>query len=357
MILLDGAMGTTISNIYKIKDKCREKLNYTNPEIVTEIHERYVKAGACYLKANTFNCSKEALKNYGENPEMAYEYALLGGKICKAVADKYGKTSIGTFCLPDKDQIDGILDSGVDKVMIETIYNLDKGLESLKLLEERMEIKKIKKVIMVSFAVDKDGKLYSGENLIDVYRKFLLENVVFIGINCSELTEKVVDILKIFRKKTGLIVSFHPNSNGDVKKFIEDIEILLKQGVVYVIGGCCGTDFRHIEALRKSIEKFEEEESFVMRWRNQLDENEKKYPPVQRGYGNEGKSLGDYLHTKEEKLAHFKDLLARKIITKERYELKIKEVEEGLDTDENYRKWVDECIKDMIKKGAFEKNS
>ncbi|WP_407537603.1 homocysteine S-methyltransferase family protein [Cetobacterium somerae] len=172
MILLDGAMGTTISNIYKIEDKCREKLNCTKPELIKEIHEKYVEVGADCLKANTFNCSKEALKNYGENEEKAYEYALLGGKICKEIADKYNKKSIGTFCLPDKDQIDGILDSDVDIIMIETIYNLDKGLESLKLLKKQMEDKKLVKPVMISFAVDKDGKLYSGEKLIDVYEKF-----------------------------------------------------------------------------------------------------------------------------------------------------------------------------------------
>ncbi|MGL5278558.1 MAG: homocysteine S-methyltransferase family protein [Cetobacterium sp.] len=257
MILLDGAMGTTISNIYKIEDKCREKLNYTKPEIISEIHEKYIVSGADCLKANTFNCSKEALRNYGENDEKSYEYALLGGRICKKVAEKYNKKSIGTFCLPDKDQIDGILDSDIDIVMIETIYNLDKGLESLKLLKVEMENKKLVKPVMISFAVDKDGKLYSGEKLIDIYAKFLNEYTISIGINCSELTKEVMETLKKLKKETNLKVSFHPNSDGDIEKFIKDINELLKIGVVDIIGGCCGTDFNHIKMLRRTLEEFQ----------------------------------------------------------------------------------------------------
>lgn len=256
MILLDGAMGTTISNIYKIKDNCREKLNYTKPEVINEIHEKYIKAGADWLKANTFNCSKEALRNYGENEDRAYEYALLGGQLCKKVSKKYNKKSIGTFCLPDKDQINGILDSDVDIVMIETIYNLNKGLESLKLLKEQMEIRKLVKPVMISFAVDKEGKLYSGEKLTDIYQNFLNEYVVSVGINCSELTEKVIETLDKFKKETNLKVSFHPNSDGDIKKFIEGINKLLELGTVDIVGGCCGTDFNHIEMLKRSLEKF-----------------------------------------------------------------------------------------------------
>lgn len=255
MILLDGAMGTTISNIYKIEDKCREKLNYTKPEIINEIHEKYIVSGADCLKANTFNCSKKALRNYGENEEKAYEYALLGGQICKKVADKYNKKSIGTFCLPDKDQINGILDSDVDIVMLETIYDLDKGLESLELLKKQMEDKKLVKPIMISFAVDRDAKLYSGEELIDVYEKFLNKYIISIGINCSELTKEVMKALNKFKKETNLKVSFHPNSDGDVEKFIENINELLKVSVVDIVGGCCGTDFNHIKTLKKILEK------------------------------------------------------------------------------------------------------
>ena len=158
--------------------------------------------------------------------------------------------------MPDKDQIDGILDSDVDIIMIETIYNLDKGLESLKLLKKQMEDKKLAKPVMISFAVDKDGKLYSGEKLIDVYEKFLNKYIISIGINCSELTREIIGVLKKFKKETNLKISFHPNSHGDIEKFIEDINELLKVSVVDIVGGWCGTDFNHIKILKKTLEKF-----------------------------------------------------------------------------------------------------
>ena len=252
--LLDGAMGTTISNIYNNNEKCREKINETNPKIIEEIHKKYIESGADYLKANTFNCSKKALEIYGEDLKKSYNYAFLGGKICKKIAEKYEKKSIGTFCDGDVDQIDGILDSGVDIIMVETIYDLEKGMNSLKLLKERMKIKKIKKPIMISFAVNEKGEIYSGEKILDVYQKFIDIDIISIGINCSEYTENIYLILKKFKEQTNLKVSFHPNSNKNIEDFIKGIKKLINDGIVDIVGGCCGTDFQHIKRLREIID-------------------------------------------------------------------------------------------------------
>lgn len=253
--LLDGAMGTTISDIYQVKERCREKVNFTNPEIIRDIHKRYSEAGADYLKANTFNCSKESLKAYGENPEKAYEYAFLGGSICKEISKKYGKKSIGTFCDGDIDQIDGILDSDVDIVMIETIYNLEKGLKTLELLKKRMEIKKIDKPIMISFAVDRECKIYSGEQIIDIYKRFTSEGVISLGINCSEYSQQISKVLKEIKKETKLNTSFHPNLDGDIEKFAKNIKKIIDDNAVSIVGGCCGTEFNHIKKMREIIDK------------------------------------------------------------------------------------------------------
>lgn len=256
--LLDGAMGTTISDIYKIQEKCKEKVNLTNPETILEIHQKYIEAGADYLKANTFNCSREALKKYGENPENAYKYAFLGGSICKNISKKYGKKSIGTFCDGDIDQIDGIIDSDVDIIMIETIYNVDKGLKTLDLLKERMSVKNKDKSIMLSFAVNKEGYIYSGESILEVYKKFLDRNVISLGINCSEFSQEILKVLKKLKELTKLKITFHPNSDGDIEKFLRNIVELINNNAVDIVGGCCGTEFNHIKKLKefmKNIEK------------------------------------------------------------------------------------------------------
>ena len=86
-----------------------------------------------------------------------------------------------------------------------------------------MKEKKLKKPLMISFAVNKDGKLYSGEKLGDIYENFIDDYIVSIGINCSELTEGVIEALKKIKKETNLKVSFHPNSDGNIKKFVKDI--------------------------------------------------------------------------------------------------------------------------------------
>uniref|UniRef100_UPI0025C37042 homocysteine S-methyltransferase family protein n=1 Tax=Cetobacterium sp. TaxID=2071632 RepID=UPI0025C37042 len=129
------------------------------------------------------------------------------------------------------------------------------GLQSLNLVKERMKEKKLKKPLMISFAVNKDGKLYSGEKLVDIYENFIDDYIVSIGINCSELTEGVIEALKKIKKETNLKVSFHPNSDGNIKKFVKDINRLLKIKVVDIVGGCCGTDFDHIKMLKMSFEE------------------------------------------------------------------------------------------------------
>ncbi|MCQ8212960.1 homocysteine S-methyltransferase family protein [Cetobacterium somerae] len=255
--LLDGAMGTTISNIYKNQEKCKEKVNLTNPEIILEIHKKYSEVGADYLKANTFNCSRKALENYGENPKEAYKYAVLGGKLCKEISKKYKKKSIGTLCIGDIDQIDGIIDSGVDIIMIETIYDMQKGLETLGLLRRRLCLKKINKPIMLSFAVNGEGNIYSGENILNIYKKFLSTDVMSLGINCSEFSQDIFKILKKLKRDTNLKISFHPNSDGDVQKFLGNITKLINENIVDIVGGCCGTDFNHIKRLKGVIESLE----------------------------------------------------------------------------------------------------
>lgn len=252
--LMDGAMGTVISDVYKLEGECREKFNVIYPNIIEEIHERYIQSGSDYIKANTFNCSKESLKYYGENPKNSYQYAFEGARIAKKVAMKYGVKSIGTFCIGDKDQIEGIIDGGIDIILLETIYDLNKGIESLEILQEILKNKGVSKNIMISFTTDEDGRLFSGEYVIDIFEKFIKSDVVSIGINCSYSKKKIKKILKLFREKTKLLVSFHPNIKDDEEEIFEIIGELIEDRVVDVLGGCCRTEFDYIKKLKTIID-------------------------------------------------------------------------------------------------------
>lgn len=254
IILLDGAMGTLLTDEYNLKEKTKEKINILYPEIIETIHEKYIEAGADFIKANTFNCSKEALAMNGECEDNSYIYALRGAEIAKKISSKNNKKSVGTFCLGDESQIDGILDGDTDYILIETIFDYKKCLKSFNLLKERMRLKKIDKPIMISFALNKDGLIYSGENILDIFKEFIDENTFSIGINCTDFSENILEIFRELRKSTDLKLSFHPNSNGDVELFMAGIKRCLDENLLDIVGGCCGSSYIHIEKLKKYID-------------------------------------------------------------------------------------------------------
>lgn len=255
ILILDGAMGTLISDKFKISEKCKEKINITFPEVIIKIHESYIEAGADLIKANTFNCSKEALIRYGEDPEESYNYALSGSRLAKKCALKYGKKSVGTFCLGDESQINGILDGDVDLILIETIFDYEQGKKSLSLLKRIMREREIKKPIMISFAVNKLGNIYSGERLVDIFDEFTDEDIFSIGINCSEFSKDILEVFKNIKNKTTIKLSYHPNSDGDIEKYLSVMSECLENGILDIVGGCCGTDDKHIERLKNIVKK------------------------------------------------------------------------------------------------------
>lgn len=255
IILLDGAMGTTIDFELKNTIKCKEKINEENPEIIKKIHKKFIESGSEFIRGNTFNCSKASLENYGEDPEKSYIYALKGAKIVKEICDRYGKKSIGVFCLPGKEQILGIIDGNIDFIMIETIFDLKIGLESLKILKEELNSKKLKKPLMFSFTVGKDGKIFSGEKLEDIIELFICDDTYSVGINCSCVLDELEDIFIKLKEKISprVKLSFYGNINEGEERYLNSVKKLVEKNLVDIVGGCCGTKYEHIKKINEII--------------------------------------------------------------------------------------------------------
>lgn len=245
MEILDGAMGTLLKA--NGIEGCLELANLDFPEIVEKIHRNYIEAGADYITANTFNCTVEALK---ERKNEQYKCVVKGVEIAKRIAKKYGKKVVGTFCLPEKMQALALLDSKPDFIMIETIFDLKKGKESLELLLDLMKNREEKIPIMLSFTVKRDASLYSGERLIDILDIFLNENIYSIGINCSEYSEEIYDFYKKI-SKLKIKKTYHPNILMGEKEVLAGMKKLAKESLVDILGGCCGTDFKFIQKIKK----------------------------------------------------------------------------------------------------------
>lgn len=245
MEILDGAMGTVLKD--NGIEGCLELANLDFPDIVEKIHKNYIEAGADYITTNTFNCTVEALKN---RKNEQYKCVIKGVEIAKRIAKKYNKKVIGTFCMPERMQILALLDSKPDFIMIETIFDLKKGKESLELLLELMKNRGEKIPVMLSFAVKRDATLYSGERLIDILDMFLNDNIYSVGINCSEYSEEIYDF---YKKISDLKIkkTYHPNILVGEEIVLSGMKKLVRDNLVDILGGCCGTDFKFIQKIKK----------------------------------------------------------------------------------------------------------
>jgi 5-methyltetrahydrofolate--homocysteine methyltransferase len=308
ILILDGAMGTSIQN-YKLEEKDyrgnlnvssnqkgnNDALNLTNPNIIREIHEAYLKSGADIIETNTFNSTSISQKDY-ELEDRVYELNLEGAKIAKEVADKFtaenpdkprfvagslGPTNKTASLSPDvenpgirnitfdelreayKEQVEGLLDGGIDLILIETIFdelNARAALMGAKsaFLEKGKELP----IIISGTIADKSGRILSGQTLEAFANSMVDESILAIGLNCSFGAKDLIPFIKYLSKTQNKFISFYPNAGlpnsfGEYDEKPEETAALIKslaeEGCINIVGGCCGTTPEHIEAIYKAI--------------------------------------------------------------------------------------------------------
>lgn len=303
ILVLDGATGTAIQN-YNLQENdfrgekfkshsinlkgCNEILNITKPEVIKEIHRRYIESGADIIETNSFNCNRLSLEDYGI-PELSYtlskEAALIAVKCSKDFKNKTGKTiyvagSIGptskSCCIPSgeiayernidfdtlktvyREQIQGVIDGGVDILLIETIFDGLNAKAALLAAEEIMEKQGIIIPIMISLTVDKKGNLISGQNIESLITAIDRDSIISYGLNCSFGAKDLIPIIKKLENFTRKKISLYPNAglpneNGEyeesAEEMLEHLKELIDTNKINILGGCCGTTYQHIKVI------------------------------------------------------------------------------------------------------------
>ncbi len=312
ILLLDGAMGTMIQRYTLTEDDFRKEwfenhdkplkgnndlLSLTRPDIILAIHEEYLKAGADIIETNTFSGTRIAQADYGLE-KYAYDINLHSAKIAKEAANKYTKLtankprfvagSIGptnrTLSIsPDvndpgyrniefdtlvdayTEQVNGLIDGGVDVLLVETVFDTLNAKAALMAINNAKESLGIDVPIMVSGTItDASGRTLSGQTaeafLISVQHADLLS----IGFNCALGANAMKPYLKTLKQKSNLMVSAHPNAGlpnemGEYDETPEmmgdQIETFIEEGLVNIVGGCCGTTPDHIRKMSEIIIK------------------------------------------------------------------------------------------------------
>ena len=294
--MLDGAMGTMIQSYGLTEDDFRgqrfadsnvemkgnnDMLNITRPDVILDIHRRYLRAGADIISTNTFSSQRISEADYqleDVSREMAYEGARLARQAAdefstparpRFVAGSVGPTNKTCSMSPDvsnpalreltydqlfaaySEQIEALVDGGVDVLLIETIFDtlnakvaVDAATDVIRRLDRDVPI-------MMSVTVsDLAGRTLSGQTLDAFLASISTYNIFSVGLNCSFGARQMKPFLAHLARKAPYYVSCHPNAglpnslglyDETADSMAPQIAEYVNEGLVNIIGGCCGT--------------------------------------------------------------------------------------------------------------------
>ncbi|MEP3388184.1 MAG: homocysteine S-methyltransferase family protein [Reichenbachiella sp.] len=306
ILVLDGAMGTMIQR-YKLEEKDfrneelkdhdvplkgnNDLLSVTRPDVIKEIHAAYFTAGADIVETNTFGSTWVAQADY-KLEDWVYRINCESAKIAKEVATEFtknepnkprfvagsmGPTNRLASMSPNVndpgyraitfdqlleafgEQAKALLDGGADILLVETITDTLNSKAALMAIDQIAEERGIRVPIMVSGTItDASGRILSGQNteafLISVSHLDLMS----IGLNCALGARELKPYLNTLSSKSEFNISAHPNAGlpnefGEYDETPEDMVAQIKEflddGLINIIGGCCGTTPDHIKAI------------------------------------------------------------------------------------------------------------
>ena len=293
ILILDGAMGTMIGEMTG-KTGNSDELNLTNPDLIKEIHRRYLKAGADIITTNTFSAQRVSQSDY-HLEEKAREIALQGARIARQCADEYassdkprfvagsiGPTNKTCSMSPDVsnpalrdltydelwdayyEEADALIEGGVDALLIETVFDTLNAKVAIDASMQAMEKYGKKLPLMLSITVsDLAGRTLSGQTLDAVLASVSTYPIFSIGLNCSFGAKQMLPFLRQLARKAPYYVSAYPNAglpnamglyDETAESMAPQMGQMVEEGLVNIIGGCCGTDDRFIEKYQSLVE-------------------------------------------------------------------------------------------------------
>lgn len=308
ILILDGATGTMIQQ-YRLQEQDfrgdrfqqhhkdlignNDLLCLTRPDVIRNIHRAYLDAGADIVETNTFNATQLSQSDY-DTQALAYELNQVAAQLAKTEALAYssaekprfaagilGPTSRTASISPDVndpgarnvtfDQLvenymeaaNGLIDGGVDILMIETIFDTLNAKAAIFAVEAVFEQRGFALPIMISGTItDASGRTLSGQTTEAFYNSLAHAKPVSIGLNCALGADELEPYLKELSRVANCQVSAHPNAGlpnefGEYDQTPEEMAAVVKrfasQGYLNIVGGCCGTTPDHIAAIAEAV--------------------------------------------------------------------------------------------------------
>ena len=313
ILVLDGAMGTMLQRYKFTEEDYRgerfkdyptslkgnnDLLSLTQPKAIAEVHRLYFEAGADIVETNTFSGTTIGMADYNME-DLVYELNYESAKIAKQVADEFtqknpsqprfvagsiGPTNRTASLSPDvnrpeyraitfdelraasKQQVEALIDGGVDVLLVETIFDTLNAKACLFAIEEVKEERNIDIPIMVSGTItDASGRTLSGQTVEAFLASISHIPLLSVGFNCALGAEQLKPYLQRLSNETEFYTSAHPNAglpnafgeyDQSPKQMQAFIEEYLQDGLINIIGGCCGTNPEHIKAIAEVAKKY-----------------------------------------------------------------------------------------------------
>jgi 5-methyltetrahydrofolate--homocysteine methyltransferase len=314
IMILDGGMGTMIQQ-YKFTEQDyrgerfanhksdvkgnNELLVFSKPDIIQQIHEEYLAAGADIIETNTFGATSIAQEDY-HMADLAYEMNVVAARLAKNACDKYstpdkprfvagaiGPTPKTASISPDVndpaarnvtfeqlrqsyyEQAKGLLEGGADVFLVETIFDTLNAKAALFAIDELFEDTQECIPIMISGTVtDASGRILSGQTVEAFWNSLRHAKPVTFGLNCALGASLMRPYIAELAKICDVAVSCYPNAglpNPMSETGFDEtpemtsafLEEFAKNSLVNLVGGCCGTTPEHISAITKAVEKYQ----------------------------------------------------------------------------------------------------
>ena len=311
ILVLDGAMGTMIQQYGLTEEDFRREqfkdvpglmkgnndiLCLTRPDVIADIHRKYLDAGADLITTCTFSSQRVSMADY-QVEEYCREMNLAGAKIARTLADEYteknpqkprfvlgdvGPTNKTLSISPDVnnpalrsltydelvvayvEQMEALLEGGVDALLIETIFDSLNAKAAIYAAEKAMESTKRRVPLMLSITVsDTAGRTLSGQTLEAFLASVQHADIFSIGLNCSFGARQLKPFLKVLADKAPYYISAHPNAglpnslglyDQTPEMMAEQVKEYVDEGLVNILGGCCGTTEKFIELYPALVE-------------------------------------------------------------------------------------------------------
>lgn len=309
-MILDGAMGTMIQN-YKLSEEDyrgqqfkdyphllkgnNDLLSITQPQIIAEIHRKFLEAGADIIETNTFNSTSISMADYHMEDEVR-KINLAAAQIARKAVDEFNQIGNGNFRFvagsigptnktasisPDvnnpgfrgvsfdelveayREQIEALVDGGVDILLVETVFDTLNCKAALFAIMDYNETHGLDIPIMISGTItDASGRTLSGQTVEAFWNSINHAEPLSVGLNCALGASQMRAYIEELSEKSWCYVSAHPNAGlpnemGEYDESPEYMSSVIREfaesGFVNIVGGCCGTTPAHIKAISDQV--------------------------------------------------------------------------------------------------------